>query len=168
MQHWLTNALGYPDNHKVHDDTIIILMDPDQLILRPFTNDFSNSTEVFKIYGGYKHKVEHGAPFAQEYGYGLQWKTKVKMDHIAPDSPVVSMSMDEARKFYIGMGPPYIATARDMFAIVTKWRCEFVPKIYDDNPQATCWQKCLATTWQRHICNCDIQLPTVSWFQNPW
>ena len=133
MQHWLTNALGYPDNHKVHDDTIIILMDPDQLILRPFTNDFSNSTEVFKIYGGYKHKVEHGAPFAQEYGYGLQWKTKVKMDHIAPDSPVVSMSMDEARKFYIGMGPPYIATARDMFAIVTKW-CEFVPKIYDDYP----------------------------------
>jgi hypothetical protein len=132
MQHWLTNALGYPGNH-VHDDTIIILMDPDQLILRPFTNDFSNSTEVWKIKNGYKLKVEHGAPFAQQYGFALQWLDKVKMDHIAPDSPVVTMPRGEAQNYYYAMGPPYIATAKDMFAIVTKW-CEFVPKIYDDYP----------------------------------
>jgi hypothetical protein len=132
MQHWLKNVLGYPDNHA-HDDTIIILLDPDQLILRPFTNDFTNSTEVFKIPGGYKHKVEHGAPFAQQYGFGMQWLDKVKMDHIAPDSPVVTMERKEALKYYFAMGPPYIATARDMFSIVTKW-CEFAPKIYDDYP----------------------------------
>lgn len=63
----------------------------------------------------------------------MQWLDKVKMDHIAPDSPVVTMEREEARKYYFAMGPPYIATARDMFAIVTKW-CEFVPKIYDDYP----------------------------------
>jgi hypothetical protein len=133
MQHWLTNALGYPDNHELHEDTIIILLDPDQLILRPFTHDFTNSTDYFKIPGGYKHKVEHGAPFAQQYGFGLQWKTEVKMDHIAPNSPVVTMNREVAWKYYFAMGPPYIATARDMFSIVTKW-CEFVPKIYDDYP----------------------------------
>jgi hypothetical protein len=133
MQHWLTNAFGYPDNHEVHDDTIIILLDPDQLIMRPFTNDFTNSTEVWKIPGGYKLKVEHGAPFAQQYGFAMQWLDKVKMDHIAPDSPIVTMDRGVAQKYYFAMGPPYIATTRDMFAIVNKW-CEFVPKIYDDYP----------------------------------
>jgi hypothetical protein len=132
MQHWLTNVMGYPDKH-VHDDTIIILLDPDQLILRPFTNDFSNSTEVWRLNKGYKLKVEHGAPFAQQYGFNMQWLDKVKMDHIAPDSPIVTMPRRKALKFYPAMGPPYIATARDMFSIVTKW-CEFVPKIYDDYP----------------------------------
>jgi hypothetical protein len=133
MQHWLTNALGYPDNHKVHDDTIIILLDPDQIILRPFTNDFSNSTEVWRLDKGHKLKVEHGAPFAQQYEFGLQWKTRVKMDRIAPDSPVVTMKNRMALQYYTAMGPPYIATARNMFSIVTKW-CEFVPKIYDEYP----------------------------------
>jgi hypothetical protein len=134
MQHWLTNVLGYPDNH-VHDGTIIILLDPDQLILRPFTNDFSNSNEIWRLKkpGEKQLKIEHGAPFAQQYGFGMQWLDEVEMDHIAPDSPVVTMERKEAEKYYFAMGPPYIATARDMFSIVTKW-CEFVPKIYDDYP----------------------------------
>jgi hypothetical protein len=134
MQHWLQNVLGYPDNH-VQDDTIIILMDPDQLILRPFTNDFSNSNEIWRLKnpGDRQLKVEHGAPFAQQYGFGLQWLNEVKMDHIGLDSPIATMERKEAEKYYYAMGPPYIATARDMFSIVTKW-CEFANKIYDDFP----------------------------------
>ena len=132
-QHWMTHALGYPKNHAYHDDTIVMLMDPDQIILRPFTNDFTNSSEVWKVKGGYKMKVEHGSPFAQQYGFGLQWNDKIHMDHIAPDSPVVNMDRHEMREYFSAMGPPYVATARDMFSIVTKW-CEFVPKIHDDYP----------------------------------
>jgi hypothetical protein len=41
------------------------------------------------------------------------------MDHIALDSPVVTMDRNDAQKYYFAMGPPYIATARDMFSIVT-------------------------------------------------
>jgi hypothetical protein len=150
MQHWLTNVLGYPDNH-VHDNTIIILLDPDQLILRPFTNDFTNSTEIWKLNKGYKLKVEHGAPFAQLYGFDLQWLDKVKMDHIAPDSPIVTMARQDAWDYYSGMGPPYIATARDMFSIVTKW-CEFVPKIHDDYPHL------LAEMFGYNLAAADLEL----------
>lgn len=115
MRHWMQNALGYPDNHEQHDDTIIILLDPDQIMIRPFTNDFTNSSEKWKLDGGYKLKVEHGSPFSQQYGYGIQWKRKVSMEQVFQGpSPVTNMTDKEAFDYYMGMGPPYIATAKDV------------------------------------------------------
>ena len=135
VQHWFTHALGYPDRHALHDDTVVILMDPDQIILRPFTNDFTNSSESWRNTDPAKRKikVEHGSPFAQQYGFGLQWKDKVVMNRIIPNSPVDRMDRREAFDYYMAMGPPYVATAKDMYAIVTKW-CEVVPKVHDQYP----------------------------------
>lgn len=51
--HWMEHALGYtPQQTRIgdnmHDDTIVILCDPDQIIMRPFTNNyFSNETEIW-------------------------------------------------------------------------------------------------------------------------
>eukprot|EP00934_Nitzschia_sp_Nitz4_P007256 Nitzschia sp. Nitz4//scaffold192_size41448//2057//3710//NITZ4_007480-RA/size41448-snap-gene-0.52-mRNA-1//-1//CDS//3329540221//7246//frame0 len=133
-RHWFQEALGYPDNHAEHDDTIVALLDPDQILVRPFTNDFTNSSEKWKLEEGYKLKVEHGSPFSQQYGYGLQWKRKVNASNVFHgDSPVITMEDSEAWDYYVGMGPPYVGTSKDMYNIVSKW-AEIVPNVHADYP----------------------------------
>lgn len=106
MRHWMQHALGYPENHALHDDSIIILLDPDQIMLRPFTNDFSSSSEVWKLKEGYKLKVEHGSPFSQQYGYGVQWLSKVDPKYVfdGQTTPVANMTRKEAMDYYMAMG----------------------------------------------------------------
>lgn len=138
MLDFLENVMKFPsaEGARLHDDTIILLLDPDQMIIRPFTNDFSQSTEVWRptkskipVYS----KVEHGRPFGQQYGFGLQWKTKVDAKYVANGTTrVEDMDMEEVRGHY-ALGPPYIATARDMYAIAKKWT-EFVPRVHDNYP----------------------------------
>eukprot|EP00542_Grammatophora_oceanica_P020431 CAMPEP_0194039796 /NCGR_PEP_ID=MMETSP0009_2-20130614/11893_1 /TAXON_ID=210454 /ORGANISM="Grammatophora oceanica, Strain CCMP 410" /LENGTH=538 /DNA_ID=CAMNT_0038682743 /DNA_START=101 /DNA_END=1717 /DNA_ORIENTATION=- len=146
-RHWMENALGFPDK-PLNEDTIIILLDPDQVILRPFTNDFSGPAEVWKpTHSKIPHriKVEHGAPFGQQYGFAMQWKNKVNATYVA-QGPTRLTTMDdaEAQGHYL-VGPPYVATARDMYQIVTTW-CDFVPRVHDDYPHllAEMFGYCLA------------------------
>lgn len=133
MKHWLENALGLPNN-IAHDDAIVILLDPDQLIMRPFTNnDFSNTEWKFLEQGATpRTRIEHGKPMGQLYGFGLQWREKVNVTAIAPDSLVDQLSYKEAQAGYI-VGPPYIATVRDMYTIVKQW-CEFAHPVYAQYP----------------------------------
>jgi hypothetical protein len=49
VRHWMEHALGYPQNHELHDDSIVILLDPDQIMMRPFTNDFTGSSEIWRL-----------------------------------------------------------------------------------------------------------------------
>lgn len=130
----MQEALGYPDNHEQHDDTIIILLDPDQILVRPFTKDFTNSSEKWRLKEGYKLKIEHGSPFSQQYGYGLQWKRKVDPEQVFQGhSLIADMSDKEAMDYYIGMGPPYVATGKDMYTIVSTW-ADIVPRVHNDYP----------------------------------
>lgn len=120
MRHWLQNELGFP-NHPRDEDAIVILMDPDQLILRPFrNNDFSNTEWKFIPKDEQpRTKVEHGKPMGQMYGFGLQWKDKVDMKLVLPKgetSPINEMTRDEARAGYI-VGPPYVATGKTAFSL---------------------------------------------------
>jgi hypothetical protein len=135
VRHWMEHGLGYPDNSD-HDDVIVILMDPDQMALRPLTYNFTDSVVNWKPTKEKKKPkmlVEHGAPFGQLYGYAAQWKTKVNVTHVAgPNSPIESVTMDQARDYY-PLGPPYMATARDFYKIVVKWT-EFVVPTHDDYP----------------------------------
>jgi hypothetical protein len=137
VKHWMEHVLGYPKDTS-HDDAIVILLDPDQIVLRPFWKDFRNSTELWNPLNNQKvgnlFQVEHGTPFAQEYGFGAQWRTKTNMSYVSPHepSPVDAVSVNDAEVYYAA-GPPYMATARDMYAIVEKWT-EFVPRIYDLYP----------------------------------
>jgi len=132
MKHWMQEALGYPDNHKEHDDTIIILLDPDQILVRAFTDDFTHSYEEWRVENKFKLKVEHGSPFAANYGYGLQWKRNVNVSNVFQGhSPVIDMTDSEARDYYWAMGPPYIATGKDMYTLVRRWS-EIVPRVHDE------------------------------------
>jgi hypothetical protein len=131
---WMENVLGFPNN-PINEDAIVILMDPDQLILRPFrNNDFSNTFWASNIPNP-RTRVDHGKPMGQKYGFGQQWRQKIDMKTILPESEATAidaMSGYEAREGY-GIGPPYIATARDMYAIVTKWT-EFAIPVHDQYP----------------------------------
>lgn len=133
MRHWLENAQGFPNN-PVNEDAIVILLDPDQLIMRPFTeNDFSNTVWKFipKDKTPYT-RIEHGKPMGQYYGFALQWLDKVNATALDPHSPILSLSRNEARAGYI-VGPPYIATARDMYTIVKQWS-DFAKPVYEEYP----------------------------------
>jgi peptidyl serine alpha-galactosyltransferase len=133
MKHWLENALGFPNN-PINKDAIVILVDPDQLILRPFrNNDFTNTNWAFIPAGTTPYnKVEHGRPMGQLYGFGLQWRDKVNMTAIVPNSPVAKLSRKQAQAGYI-VGPPYAATAQDMYQIVSTW-CSFARPVYKQYP----------------------------------
>lgn len=121
VRHWMEHALGYPENHELHDDSIIILMDPDQIMLRPFTNDFTNSSEKWRSIKKRKLKVEHGSAFAQQYGYGMQWLDKVKLENIFQGNnfptPVSNMTEGPARRdamhYYVSMGPVSKSASHD-------------------------------------------------------
>jgi hypothetical protein len=101
-KHWLEHVMGYPNN-SVDDDAIVVLMDPDQLIMRPFeNNDFSNEQWIHLNQGEEaRTRIEHGHPMGQLYGFGNQWKNKVNMTHIYPHgpSPVDDLSSHEAHHY---------------------------------------------------------------------
>jgi hypothetical protein len=137
-KHWLEHALGFPDN-PINEDAIVILMDPDQIILRPFrNNDFSN-TKWMDLPPGQtapRTRVEHGKPMGQRYGFGLDWKRSVNQKKLlgeGVDSPLLHLTDAELASGY-AVGPPYIATARDMHKIATQWS-EFVVPIHDQYPE---------------------------------
>lgn len=135
MKHWLETALGFPDNPQ-NEDAIVILLDPDQAIMRPFKhNDFSNTQWMHVDPENVRTQIMHGAPMGQRYGFALQWKEKVRMSYVAPDmqpSPVDSLSRQDASAGYV-VGPPYIATATDMYKICDLW-CLFAPRVHDEYP----------------------------------
>mmetsp|Transcript_5001 Transcript_5001/g.13291 ORF Transcript_5001/g.13291 Transcript_5001/m.13291 type:complete len:314 (-) Transcript_5001:1822-2763(-) len=123
------------------DDDIIILVDPDMLLQRAIVNDFSDVplntwTTYFQKNPSVVHpKVEQGKPISQIYGFGKSWFSSVKKDlkHVVgDDSPVHSLSMEDAARFYPA-GPPYMATGRDMYNIALHWT-QFTPRIFDLTP----------------------------------
>uniref|UniRef100_A0A7S4ITT2 Uncharacterized protein n=1 Tax=Odontella aurita TaxID=265563 RepID=A0A7S4ITT2_9STRA len=158
LRHWMEHGEGMGINTNTgamkNEDMIIVLLDPDQILLRPFTDDFSNDDEVL-IHNSRKEnrkfKVEHGAPFAQLYGLGARWQ-KFNLDVIAgKDSPAKEVSSQYANRHYPA-GPPYLATARDMYQIAMKWT-ETVPKVHAEYPHL------LAEMYAYCIAAADKKLP---------
>ena len=130
---------GANDDEMKHPNDIIILCDPDFALLRPITDDFSNDRETlvgprrtkhFKQMAS--HIVTHGQPYAQTYGLGTQWR-KFNLDEIAGvDSPAKDVDQKNGGMFYPA-GPPYIATASDMYKIAVTWS-EFAPRVHKEYP----------------------------------
>jgi len=125
---------------KTRDDTIVILIDPDMVLLRPITRDFPldqthRAMGILADYekGGRPIRVTHGQPFAQLFGFGTAWQ-KLDIATITgdPNSPASKVGSQIARAHY-PVGPPYLATAVDMHRIVMKWS-EYVPKVHAEHP----------------------------------
>lgn len=131
MKHWLEHALGFP--HKaVNEDAIVALLDPDQLILRPFRNNDFSHTEWMHLpkNATARTAIHHGAPMGQRYGFFLQWLTQVNATYVfqGQPSPITTLSRQNANAGYV-VGPPYVATARDMYAICDLW-CHITPRVH--------------------------------------
>ena len=139
-----------------HPDDIIILADPDFILLRPLTDDFSNEQETIisnrrqSIFQAKEtHVVTRGNPYAQTYGLGAQWR-KFDIDAIAgANSPAKSIDQKDGGMFFPA-GPPYIVVASDMYSISEAWS-EFAPKVYKQYPHllAEMYAYCIAAAHLR-------------------
>jgi hypothetical protein len=150
LKHWMEHGtgMGFAEGFDISstaaegtmadEDVVVILIDPDMILLRPISSDFSVERET--IFANAKEtsnwptlKVKHGYPFAQKYGLGTQWQTfglaTITGD---PHSPALEVNKVDGRNHYPA-GPPYIGTARDMYAIAQKWT-EFAPKVHAEYP----------------------------------
>ena len=161
--HWMEESLGFgsddaatsKDGSSSHkdDDSIVIILDPDMMLLRPITSDFNSHTNYV---GGWidtkntkQHQfkntspinynddiVKHGHPHAQKYGFGNGWLTSLNgqlEDIVGPQSPALNISLQDAADYYPA-GPPYVATAKDMYQLAVHW-VKFLPGVYTIFPQ---------------------------------
>lgn len=160
LKHFMENfhLLGFDRGGKEmkNPNDVIILTDPDFLLLRPLTDDFSNTRETLvgkrrkHVYDKKdSHIVTHGNPYAQTYGLGTQWRTFDLDDIAGPNSPAKDVSQRDGGLYYPG-GPPYIATAKDMHKIAVTWS-DFAPRVHKQYPHllAEMFAYCIAAAHLR-------------------
>ena len=131
---WFENALGFPQKADKYDDDIIMIVDPDMMLLRPILHKFDIEKVEWRVPGtdNKYDTVAHGKPISQIYGFGSQWLTSMKgnITYVTGgESQVNKMERKEAADYYPA-GPPYLATGRDMYQIAKKW-VEFVPRFFE-------------------------------------
>jgi len=139
VKHWLENKFGYRyegDVSTPFDDDIIVLVDPDMLMQRPFLNDFSKFPKTtwhksIRNRDDLYFKVSHGKPIAQTYSFNDAWLLAARKgnmeDIVGPGSPALNVSNYDATVTF-SAGPPYMLTARDMYRLVHHW-AKFLPLI---------------------------------------
>jgi hypothetical protein len=145
LKHWLEHVMGFPTPGKKRERAIVVLLDPDMIIVRPFPKDgdFSDAHWAQQERRGEEQtkrprwmRVSPGRPIGQLYGFDLQWKELINATVLlGPDqqeSPLFSLTDLEAEEGYV-VGPPIIATAIDLYRIVVQWT-EFAPRVHDQYP----------------------------------
>lgn len=140
VKHWLEygEGMGLTENGQMQNkDVIVIILDPDMVLLRPIGIDYADKSDVLVGPNHNKEdrrfKVAHGSPFSQKYGLGRQWQ-KFNLTYITGDdsTPAAQVSQNDGRDHYPA-GPPILATAQDMHKITTKWT-EFLPRLREEYP----------------------------------
>ena len=106
VQHWLTHGLEYDANKREHRDAIIMILDPDMILLRPLTYDFTESNVIIhksKRGPPRVRKVAHGSPWASLYGFGDGPFRSVDLEHVFAnhtDSPALRVTKEEQSNNY--------------------------------------------------------------------
>lgn len=104
------------------DDDIVILMDPDMILLRPIGHDFTHEDVIWvEDHVPDEMKVVwHGHPIAQQDGYLSNHWMKLPLN--------LSRPPQSEGPLHWNSGPPYLATARDMYAIAVRWT-KWAPRV---------------------------------------
>jgi peptidyl serine alpha-galactosyltransferase len=137
MLHWMNNA-----DPGIPEGTVIALVDPDFVFLRPLTAKITGDPSTI-VSGGTKidqlfERVERGRPVAQQYGLMAPWarennrmlnRTRI----CGASSPCREVGGERAAAQHYSVGAPYILEKDDMFRVVTSW-VEFVPRVYEHFP----------------------------------
>ena len=91
-----------------------MLMDPDMILLRPLTHDFSKVEDHLWVDSSSPRTrvVRHGFPMAQQDGYlNNLWRT-LNMTYIVGSSSHLPIPPSKEGPIHWNTGPPYLATAR--------------------------------------------------------
>lgn len=130
LHHWLQHA-----DPPVPDGTVVILIDPDMIILRPLSLQVAGYPTLLKL-PSYTEQdyppafVGKGHAAAQIYGLGAPWATASKnfnRTHVCGvGSPCLEVQRLEGEKFY-SVGPPYLVEKSDLLRLTNSWT-SFVPK----------------------------------------
>jgi hypothetical protein len=122
LRHWMEEALfnvtktttSSKGNRDEVEHDIVILMDPDMILLRPIVHDYTHETVIFVEHDNpHLNKiVQHGQPMAQQDGYlGNQWmylnqtyitNGKKLPDHVkTKDGPLHYNTGPPVRRFFV-------------------------------------------------------------------
>ncbi|CAB9527465.1 expressed unknown protein [Seminavis robusta] len=136
LRSWLENVLqmNSTDSRRPRgvEDGVVILMDPDMVLLRPLVHDFSKEDVIWVEDNPATTMVKHGFPMAQQDGYlGNQWMY-INGTFITGD-PTITKPKDKFGPLYWNTGPPYLATVKDMYDISVLWT-DYAPRVDHINP----------------------------------
>eukprot|EP01031_Cornospumella_fuschlensis_P028836 gene28835-34804_t len=136
VQHWLANA-----KPAVSEDTIVVIIDPDMIFLRPITaqikgnplnlylKDFDPTKDTIPL------KVQRRVPASALYGIGAPWttpeyNTDFNRSYICgSSSPCLKVTWAEGVRSY-AVGPPYLVHVKDLVGLAGKW-AEFMPRVFE-------------------------------------
>jgi peptidyl serine alpha-galactosyltransferase len=135
--HWLDHA-----EPKITPGTIVALIDPDFIFLRPLTTQMSGQANTI-VSGPVKpsevfDKVSKGKPVAQQYGLGAPWVNdnhkKFNRTRICgAGSPCLRVENENIGVKYYALGPPYILERDDLHRLTKSWTT-LVPRVYEGYP----------------------------------
>ena len=114
-------------------DGIVILMDPDMILLRPIVHDYTNQQVIFVEDKPATMVVKHGFPMAQQDGYLTNAWMYLNVSHITDGGNIQHIDTKDGPKHY-NTGPPYLATVKDMYRIAKVWT-DYAPRVYEIHPK---------------------------------
>lgn len=133
LQHFLEN------DPRLQEDEVFALFDPDMILMQPFPahpDALRDGLRTFRA-GDIRNApvgTTDGHPFGQRYGIGNVWLKFNRTYVCGEDSPCVtdySSSDGEKVAAAFSVGPPYVATRRDMLKIARSW-VDFCPRLYEE------------------------------------
>lgn len=137
--HWMEHYLGMNQKEKQSDelrDGIVMLLDPDMILLRPLLHDFTHQNVLWaEDAQPATTVVRHGYPMAQQDGYmNSEWMS-FNASYITNKTEGSYKGADwEAGPRMWNSGPPYLATVSDMYNIALLWS-EYTPRVLDVYPK---------------------------------
>lgn len=134
-QHWMEKQLGYSatKNTTSDDDTIIVVMDTDMVVLRPFPDAFQSATELWmRTYSqtlppssAKQKQVWKRHPICQHEKYATTWwenlDSKTLPATVAAGITLLQSLQVVEVDHHFAAGPPFLVTARDFYPIVQGW-----------------------------------------------
>ena len=117
LRHWMEHELGLTEGEPIDrklSDSIVMLLDPDMILLRPLMHDFTREDVIFVEDKPATRVVKTGYPISQQDGYLNSAWMKRNFSYITglPDGEyVVAPPWDDGRKHW-NSGPPYLATVK--------------------------------------------------------
>jgi hypothetical protein len=138
-----STTIDTDDANNEEENGIVMLLDPDMILLRPLVHDFTNEDVIFaddtiigKNNSNKKMIVSHGNPIAQQDGYLNSKWSNLNITFVTDGKRKLPTDFNGRidGPLYWNTGPPYLATVHDMYNIAKLWT-EYAPRVYKIHPE---------------------------------